>query len=257
VDLSASLHRIASADANIRREQLLMMLREINAPFTHYREKYNERWPENIIVSFGDPQAKRYVFGAHYDNVPGSTGANDNGAGVCILLALLSEISPPTLPVDFAFFDLEEAGLIGSQAYVQRVGAENILGMVNFDICGVGNTILAAPRQNSTETPLFDTVQSLQDDHPLQIVELLPPGDDLSFDRAGIPAITTCMLPEAEIDLLMDMARCIQLRIPPGALPSIAETMHNGARDSIDVVEESAMQTMLTFARDLLHRLQE
>lgn len=256
MDLLNALQRIASADPYVRREQLLAMLREMDAPFVHYRESFEAHRPENIIVSFG-AAVPRYVIAAHYDNVRGSTGANDNGAGVSVLLALLLEclINPPHIPLDFAFFDLEEAGLIGSQAYLHRLGAENILGVINLDICGVGDTIVAAASAELLLNPLKRLEQS--ELYPFQVIDQLPPGDDVPFAKAGIPTMTAAIVPQADIELLIDMARCIQLRIPPGAVPSITETMHNGSRDTIDVIEATAMQHMLNFARDLLAGLQE
>src|SRR5215472_13369475 len=99
------LHRVAVADQIARRNALLMLLREIDAPFTLSRLRLGTHCPENITVRFQEPAGPRLVVGAHYDSVPGSTGANDNGAGVVVLLSWLRRAlaHPPHLPVEVVF----------------------------------------------------------------------------------------------------------------------------------------------------------
>lgn len=67
------------------------------------------------------------VFGAHFDTVAGSPGANDNATGVAIALAVARAIG--ALPcrrggVLVALFDQEEIGLLGSEAFAARLTAE-------------------------------------------------------------------------------------------------------------------------------------
>lgn len=254
------LMRITSADSEIRRTELLAVLREINAPFTHLRQQTGNLWPENIIISFGN-SVPRYVIGAHYDSVHGSTGANDNGTGVCILLALVEYFLqyPPVFGLDCVFFDLEEVGLVGSQTYVSQVIASTIEVMINLDICGFGDTIAAALSQSAQHTFLEQTLNAIyqSEQHPLRIIEQMPPGDDVSFDRAGIPTVSVCAIPECDIENLIDIARCIQLQIPPGAMPTIMETMHNSSRDTIEVVEVGTMQRVFEFTLDLVQQMQK
>ncbi|MDX2216182.1 MAG: M28 family peptidase [Oculatellaceae cyanobacterium bins.114] len=66
------------------------------------------------------------LIGAHYDAVPGSLGADDNASGVAALLELarLLTIEPARYPVQLVAFDLEESGLLGSQAYAMQLGQQ-------------------------------------------------------------------------------------------------------------------------------------
>lgn len=76
---------------------------------------------ENLILKLpGQDSSKAPILiGAHYDAVPGSPGADDNATGVAALLELATFFaqSPARRPIHFVAFDLEEFGLMGSNAY--------------------------------------------------------------------------------------------------------------------------------------------
>lgn len=86
----------------------------------------------NLIADVGPPGESPLVVGAHYDTVPGTEGADDNGSAVCVLLALARRLvqRPPSVPVRLVAFTLEEApafatGNQGSRVFVramQRAG---------------------------------------------------------------------------------------------------------------------------------------
>mgnify|MGYP000712036803 CR=1 FL=1 len=63
------------------------------------------------------------VFAAHFDAVPRSPGADDNGTGAVALLemARLLKDRPMQRTLRLIFFNLEEVGLVGSHAYVQSI----------------------------------------------------------------------------------------------------------------------------------------
>ncbi|OZH55670.1 peptidase M28 [Hydrocoleum sp. CS-953] len=63
------------------------------------------------------------LIGAHYDTVPGTAGADDNGTGVAVLLELAREFSsqPFKYPVSLVAFDMEEYGLLGSEHYAEKL----------------------------------------------------------------------------------------------------------------------------------------
>ncbi len=66
-----------------------------------------------------NPEAGTILLGAHYDTVPGSAGASDNGSGVAVLLevARLFQERQTERSLRLVFFDLEEIGLHGSFAF--------------------------------------------------------------------------------------------------------------------------------------------
>lgn len=80
------------------------------------------------------------IVGAHYDALPGTPGADDNASGVAALLELARYASqhPPVSPIWCVAFDLEEYGLLGSQAYaadLQKAG-QTIRLMLSFEMLG-------------------------------------------------------------------------------------------------------------------------
>jgi hypothetical protein len=241
------VERLALADPPARRAALLEILRELGCACLQQRERIERHTAENIVVRLG-PAGPRLVLGAHYDSVPGSTGANDNAAGVAILLSLLRGYrqNPPALPCEIVFFDLEETGGWGSRAYVRRCAAEPILAMVNLDVCGFGDTILVGPRKNAADWPLQPALQQIaQQAPPFQIVDQLPPGDEQSFEAAGIPNLAVTSLPHDDVPLLLAAVPALRQLRPAARMPAVAETIHNGPRDSLAAIEEPAMHAVL------------
>ncbi|HEX3732786.1 MAG TPA: M28 family peptidase [Mycobacteriales bacterium] len=87
----------------------------------------------NLIADIGKESPKP-CFVAHYDSKPLTPGGNDNASGVAVLLALL-QTWPADRPARFIFFDGEEAGLLGSHAYVEDLAAQGRLGEISFVVC--------------------------------------------------------------------------------------------------------------------------
>lgn len=87
---------------------------------------------QNIILKIPAKSPKNnhkpfILIGAHYDTVPGSPGADDNGTGIAVLLELARILTqqPANLPVQLVAFDLEEFGLWGSYHYATFLKQEN------------------------------------------------------------------------------------------------------------------------------------
>ncbi|MDM9382125.1 M28 family peptidase [Chlorogloeopsis sp. ULAP01] len=87
-----------------------------------------------------DKEAGAILVGAHYDTVAISPGADDNASGVAVLLEIArlfgSRPTPKTLQV--VFFDKEEAGLLGSRAFVTKTAhlLKNLRGVIVMDMVG-------------------------------------------------------------------------------------------------------------------------
>jgi len=81
---------------------------------------------DNIVTEF-DRTKPVTIIGAHYDSVPQTPGADDNGSAVAAMLGCAKAVSKLELPVCFVAFNLEEEGLEGSRSFVNDfVVPENI-----------------------------------------------------------------------------------------------------------------------------------
>ena len=109
---------------------------------------------ENILAVLpGTDLADEWVVvGAHYDHVGQAegdgtrdtiyNGADDNASGSAVVLGLATALcarrDPPRRTVVFAWFDAEEAGLLGSDGALEEghLPVERLVAMINFDMVG-------------------------------------------------------------------------------------------------------------------------
>jgi aminopeptidase YwaD len=115
----------ASAGHLFAREYIRSHFAKFGEVVTHEFE-VNGNKHQNLILhidSNDSQQRSPIIIGAHYDTVAGCVGADDNGSGVAVLLELAEYLSINTLkyPVQLIAFDMEEYGLCGSAAYVQKL----------------------------------------------------------------------------------------------------------------------------------------
>ncbi|MEA5597312.1 M20/M25/M40 family metallo-hydrolase [Rivularia sp. UHCC 0363] len=102
-----------------------------------------EQFPTGINV-FAEKQGRdrnagAILIAAHYDTVFKSPGADDNASGVAVLLEIARLFSSASTPrtLQLAFFDKEEAGLLGSRAFVDNEARlQNLRGVIVMDMVG-------------------------------------------------------------------------------------------------------------------------
>jgi hypothetical protein len=145
-----------------------------------------------------------FVFGAHYDHLGqiGTDyifyGANDNAAGVAMVLDLAKHFSKPENKPDYSIvflaFSGEEVGLLGSSYFVENspIPLENIKLMLNLDMVGTGEdgfTFVGG----QVFTDEFDTFVSISTEknyvEKLVPRELAPNSDHYPFYRKGCKAM--------------------------------------------------------------------
>lgn len=104
----------------------------------------------NLIADSPSGKANRtIVAGAHLDSVAEGPGINDNGSGTSTLVEIAEQMATlnqkPRNRVRFAFWGAEEAGLVGSSAYVKQLvasgGIDQIEANLNFDMVGSPNFV--------------------------------------------------------------------------------------------------------------------
>lgn len=111
---------------------------------------------ENIVAKLPGTRTggKAVLLSAHYDTVPHSTGASDDGSGVATLLETLRALrsGPPSAnDIIFLFTDAEEIGLLGAMAFVEKhPAAKDVKVALNFDALGrSGATIMFDATENN------------------------------------------------------------------------------------------------------------
>lgn len=266
--LVEDVRKLESAGTNDARfEALSALLRARNLPFTvepFTIEKPIGREPRtegrNVVVSLGEG-TEELVIGAHYDAArladgTLSRGAVDNGASSVVLVRLAEALRAEKLPLRLriVWFDMEELGLIGSARYVQHHASDRIVAMLNLDINAYGNTVLFGPSERADNAGLrraFVQTCAAEDVACVGFPQL-PPGDDRSFVKTGIPTISLAVLPAVEAhQLWLIMNAGTNAGLAQGTTPPILRTIHT-AEDTSAKVDAESMARVLRFALTLV-----
>ena len=214
----------------------------------------------NVVVTIGEG-AQDVVIGAHYDaaRLPDgslSRGAVDNAASSVILIRVAEALRGESLPVRvrIVWFDMEELGLIGSAQYVKQHAADRIKAMLNLDINAYGNTILYGPAErpeNAAVRRTFVQTCAVEDIACVGSAQM-PPGDDRSFLKAGVPTISLGIIPAVDVHQLWLMMNAgANAGLAQGVAPPIFRTIHT-SEDTPDKLSEETMGRMQRFALSLV-----
>ncbi len=214
----------------------------------------------NVVVGLG-AGSPRVVVGAHFDADRLDTGALshgmvDNGAGVLVLLRVAETLRNAALrgTVHVVFFDMEELGLLGSRAYVQSLDPAPGVSMINVDIVGYGDTLLYGAGDSREGELLAHHVQRVCARRAVACVHTgrMPPSDDRSFHRAGIPALSLAVLPAEEAHRLWLLLNGDLTDALRGALtPAIMNVIHTD-RDTVDKLDPDALTRAAGIVTDLV-----
>ncbi|TYB42388.1 M28 family peptidase [Actinomadura chibensis] len=110
-----------------------------------------------------NPEGRAVIVSAHYDTVPGSPGANDDGSGtvLCLELARVLRRLPTQQAVRICLWGAEEYGLVGARHYVKQLddaGAKRITGCFQNDMVATSSPpagtywLLSVDGANNTTT---------------------------------------------------------------------------------------------------------
>ncbi len=133
------------------------------------------------------------ILGGHFDTVETSTGANDNGSGTAVLLAIAKELAKANLGYEIRFvaFGSEEVGLIGSREFIRSLSDENkarIQGMLNFDALAGGDTsiLIGSPELVRTASIIsrLAGINTRESEEPPNSTS-----DHFNFQREGISVL--------------------------------------------------------------------
>ncbi|MDH7507371.1 MAG: M20/M25/M40 family metallo-hydrolase [Candidatus Thermoplasmatota archaeon] len=120
---------------------------------------YNSNNIEATLPGINPDSDDIYIICAHYDTVPGSPGADDDGSGVAAVLAAAKVMSSCEFnnTIRFVTFSGEEEGLYGSYMYVQEAynNGDDIKGVLNVDMIG-----FALNDQQASYLKVYEDTQS-------------------------------------------------------------------------------------------------
>jgi hypothetical protein len=150
-----------------------------------------------VAVRKGRESDKAVMVTAHYDSVPGSAAAADDGAGVAVMLELaerLSRSEPLLHDIVFLFTDGEEAGLRGAMLFAEKHPLMKRIGLVlNMEARGVtGPAVMFETGANNAR--LLDLVEAIP--RPMtnsvlyEVYRRMPNDTDYSiYKRAGVTGL--------------------------------------------------------------------
>ena len=164
--------------------------------------------PRNIAARLvgSEPGGRALMLSAHYDSVPGSPGASDDGSGVVTLLETLRALKAgPPLKNDviFLFTDGEESGLLGAKAFVaEHAWAKDVGLALNFEARGSGGPVFMfeTSRPNGGLVKEFSRAAPRPFTNSLmsEVYKLLGNDTDLTvFKRAGLAGMNFAYVGEA------------------------------------------------------------
>ncbi len=196
---------------------------------------------ENLLATVSGPaDAPLLLIGAHSDRVEVGRGATDNASGSAAVLALAERFKRSPLKrhrVAVAFWDLEELGLLGSQAYIADGGAKPAL-YVNFDVFGWGDSLwMMSP---DADSPLVQASRKAARDAGLQITtgDKYPPTDHLAFLKAKWPAVSYSLVDASEIPGILEAFSGKH----PEPAPKVMAVIHSDG-DTMDKLEAGDVAT--------------
>ncbi|MBW4611011.1 MAG: M20/M25/M40 family metallo-hydrolase [Hassallia sp. WJT32-NPBG1] len=196
-------HPIGSPEHAIVRDYLFKELTAMGLrPEVQKTTVVNQRWGtpfvagtvHNVVAKIqGTDNTKAILIAAHYDSVPNSPGASDDGAAVAAMLETIRTLKvglPLSNDVIFLFSDGEEPGLLGAKAFVDEHPWAKDVGLVlNFE--ARGNSGASVMFETSSENGWLINQFAKAVKHPVansltySIYKLLPNDSDLTIFKAA------------------------------------------------------------------------
>lgn len=247
----------AGSDTAARRQAIVQALSD--AGIQHQLEEFT--FPAftgtNIVADIPQANASRtLLLGAHYDRVAQGNGAVDNASSCAVLLELLAALKTSPLQnytVRGVFFDMEERGLVGSQAYFAKArdGAKPALAL-NLDIFGYGDTFFAVS-PSPASGPLLAALQQAAKEAsmPVRLIETVaqyPASDHRIMITAGIDTVGLALIDGSEIDGILQ---------PRGNSPPRIMSVIHTPQDTIDNVRDADVEKALPVVERMLRLADE
>ena len=253
-----ALPRFTAAEKAVIRRYITTALSSYGLAATEQPYGTADRGGINIVAEMPgqDSNAEVVILGAHYDTLPNSPGADDNGSAIATLLeaARLLSAQPiaarPAATLRLVFFDQEEqqadgSGLLGSSAFTEvdsnltGVSSAVILDMVGY-ACrteGCQTYPLRLPVQDLPETGEFLAVLGLKA-HPEPIDAFV-----LSA-RSSWPLVLSLPIPRPTLNLFPDLLRSDHAPFWEKNIPTVFVTDTANFRNPYYHTEQDTLDTI-------------
>lgn len=240
-----NIYALKEEDIKYMKKLLLAVFDKKTVKEMTLEEMANYFYPDsklrNIIVNMGsnyDEAEERFLFSAHYDVVPGSTGAIDNASSLVILLRYMKQLKEEgtNKAIRFLFTDAEEIGGLGAEYYIlknERSSNKRTVN-INLDVCGCGSVILAVLNlQNVCGMNIFDSLEKER----VKVVSEFPESDATCFHKYGIETFEISTFPWEDARKIL----CPTKLNKKHKYDEIYKYMHNGKYDSPNHVDFEIM----------------
>lgn len=227
------------------------------------------RTTSNLIAETKTGRTDRVVVvGAHLDSVPAGAGINDNGSGSSTILEIAQELAEggiePVNQVRFAWWGAEEAGLFGSQYYVDQLSKNEIKDIavnLNFDMVGSPNYVRFVYDGDASDTDSLGSsgsgaVEDVFLDYFATVVEL--PVEPTAFDgRSDYDAFISVGIPAGGLFTGAEEIKTEEQEEIYGGTAGLAldpcyhlacDDIGNLSMDALDEMSDAAAHATLTFA---------
>lgn len=209
------------------------------------------------------------VVGAHLDSVPEGPGIQDNGSGSATNLEIAEAMAQldiePRNKVVFAWWGAEEAGLLGSQHYVDQLSSKQIKDIavnLNFDMIGSPNYVpfvydgdgsatgTSGPNGSKNIESIFLEYFSENYDKPVLPTAFDGRSDYGPFIEVGIPAggLFTGAEEIKTEEEAAEYGGTAGVAYDP-CYHQACDTYDNISLDALDLMSDAAAHAVLTFAQ--------
>ena len=138
---------------------------------------YDDRNIEATLHGTNETSDEIYIICGHYDSVPDSPGADDDGSGTVAVLAAAYIMSQYSFnhTIRFVTFSGEEQGLLGSHEYVEEASenGDNIIAVLNVDMIGYAITEYDGNNVKVYENGFSEWITDFMDDISNQYYEYI------------------------------------------------------------------------------------
>jgi len=219
----------------------------------------------NLLVV---PERQPYVaVSAHFDVVPGSPGANDNASALAVIAGLMAAFThqPTTnIGVGFFIFDEEETGLRGSQAFVDEVGTQGLLGLINLEMLGQGEHLALWPLRPDERGRIWELTEATCQAQAVfcqRFHRILNTADHESFHMAGFQeAFTLTAISDGDLATAEHYYKAMEFEVDEATLMDILYSAplfkhYHQPSDRSEHLDEHSLRQALDVIEGTIRRL--